>query len=124
MEGKAIDHRHRHSAMVVPSAPVLPPGGSDKRRIIMAYPLLRERPGSAALSPRGLFGALRAWLRARHEARRRRAYIESLLGFDDTRLHDIGLRRTDLFDALQSDSRAGYTLAQRRSANSRASLGG
>jgi hypothetical protein len=90
----------------------------------MAYPLLSERPGSAALSPRGLFGALGAWYRARREARRRRAYIESLLGFDDARLRDIGLRRTDLFDALQSDSRAGHTLAQRRSANSRASLEG
>jgi hypothetical protein len=85
----------------------------------MAYPLQSERPDSAALSPRGLLGAFRAWLRAAREARRRKAYIESLLGLDDTRLHDIGLRRTDLFDALHSDSRAGYTLAQRRSRNAR-----
>lgn len=89
----------------------------------MAFQLMSERSDSAAMSTRGLFGAIGAWLAAQRATRRRRMTLEALLGFDDARLSDIGIRRADLYDVLEQDGiRAGLTLAQRRANRSRAWL--
>jgi uncharacterized protein YjiS (DUF1127 family) len=91
----------------------------------MAFQLSSERPGVAAAPVRGAFAAVAGWLAAQRINRRRRMTLQSLLEFDDARLRDIGIRRSDLFDALEQDGvRAGSTLAQRRASRSRAWLDG
>lgn len=84
----------------------------------MAYLLSGERPAVAAAQSTHPFKALFAWLAKVNAARARRRALVNLLEFDDQMLDDIGIKRNDLFDAMQSP-RAGQTLAQRRAAASR-----
>lgn len=83
----------------------------------MAYSLSGERPAVAAAQSNPL-SALIAWVKQVNAQRARRRALVNLLEFDDHMLDDIGVRRHDLFDAMQSP-RSGQTLAQRRAAASR-----
>jgi uncharacterized protein YjiS (DUF1127 family) len=83
----------------------------------MAYLLSSERPAVAAAQSNPI-RSLFAWIAKANAARARRRALVSLLEFDDAMLDDIGIRRSDLFDAMHSP-RAGQTLAQRRAAAAR-----
>lgn len=83
----------------------------------MAYSLSGERPAVAAAQSHPL-ATLFAWVKKVQTKRARRRALVNLLEFDDHMLDDIGVRRHDLVDAMQSP-RAGQTLAQRRAAASR-----
>jgi len=83
----------------------------------MAYSLPGERPvsGAFAVSPSG---RLLGWLGKILAARRQRLSLAGLLEFDEHRLHDLGVSRQDIIEALrQPDRSAGHILAARRSRN-------
>jgi uncharacterized protein YjiS (DUF1127 family) len=80
----------------------------------MALLLSGERPSAAAvtLNPFRLAVAFVGKVRA---ANSRRQALNNLLSFNDGRLDDLGINRSDLFDAMAVEpSRAGRILADRR----------
>jgi uncharacterized protein YjiS (DUF1127 family) len=80
----------------------------------MALLLSRERPSAAAVSlnPFRLAVAFVGKVRA---ASTRRQALNNLLSFNDSRLDDLGINRSDLFDAMAVEpSRSGRVLADRR----------
>ncbi len=83
----------------------------------MAYLLSSERPAVAAAQSNSIRTFL-AWIAKVNAARARRRALVHLLEFDDAMLDDIGIRRSDLFDAMHSPY-AGQTLSQRRAAAAR-----
>lgn len=85
----------------------------------MAHLLSGERPAFAAV-PTSLLRSLANWFAKARQARARRVALEDLLEFDTARLDDLGINRSDLFDALDSQSaRPGLRLAQRRAESAR-----
>lgn len=85
----------------------------------MAHLLSGERPALAA-APTSLLRTLVNWFAKARQARARRVAFEELLEFDSARLDDIGINRSDLFDALDSRAtRPGLKLAQRRAESAR-----
>lgn len=83
----------------------------------MAYLLSGERPAVAAART-NLVRSIVGWFANARAARAKRRALINLLDFDASMLKDIGIERSDLFDALQS-RRSGQILAQRRAAASR-----
>ena len=83
----------------------------------MAYSLPGERPvtGAFAVSP---ISRLIGWLGKILAARRQRISLAGLLEFDEHRLHDLGVSRQDVVDAMRQPNRsAGPILTARRSRN-------
>jgi uncharacterized protein YjiS (DUF1127 family) len=80
----------------------------------MALVLSGERPAAAAssLNPVSMIATWFAKLRAE---RAQRIALKSLLELDTHRLRDLGIERSDLFDALQAERRPTRLLADRRS---------
>jgi uncharacterized protein YjiS (DUF1127 family) len=85
----------------------------------MAYSLSGERPHMAAvtLNPLRAFGL---WVAKARAARAQRIALGTLLEFDPHRLDDLGINRTDLFDALHHPDASSGRLTARRAENSRA----
>ncbi len=82
----------------------------------MALMLSGERPSTAAvtLNPFRLAAAFVGRMRA---ARARRQALHNLLALDAHRLDDLGINRSDLFDAMAAEpSRTARTLDARRAA--------
>jgi len=81
----------------------------------MALLLSGERPSAAAilLNPLRL---LAAWIGKVRAANARRQAFGDLLELPPHRLQDMGITRTDLFDALASDPARGSRLLQDRRA--------
>lgn len=79
----------------------------------MALVLSGERPAAAPLSlnPLRLVAHWFAQLRAE---RNQRVALKSLLELDPYRLRDLGIERSDLFDALHAEHRPTKLLADRR----------
>jgi uncharacterized protein YjiS (DUF1127 family) len=84
----------------------------------MAYSLSSERPAVAAvtLNP---FRAVARWVAKARAARAQRIALGTLLEFDAHRLDDLGINRSDLFQALQHPL-ASADLEVRRAEKSRA----
>jgi uncharacterized protein YjiS (DUF1127 family) len=83
----------------------------------MALMLSSERPSAAAVSlnPFRIAVAFAGKFRA---ANARRQALHNLLAMDTHRLDDLGINRTDLFDAMASEpSRASRVLSDRRAQN-------
>jgi len=82
----------------------------------MAVLLSGERPSAAAvtLNPFRIAVAFVGKVRA---ANSRRQALNNLLSFNDGRLDDLGINRSDLFDAMAVEpSRAARVLSDRRAA--------
>lgn len=85
----------------------------------MVHLLSSERPALAA-APSSLFAGLANWFAKARLARARRRTYASLLELEDSRLADLGITRTDLFEAMHSQSvRPGLKLAGRRAESAR-----
>ncbi|MBL8596473.1 MAG: DUF1127 domain-containing protein [Devosia sp.] len=83
----------------------------------MALLLSGERPSAAAvtLNPFRIAVAFAGKFRA---ATARRQALNNLLSMDPHRLDDLGINRTDLFDAMAAEpSRSGRVLSDRRAKN-------
>lgn len=80
----------------------------------MALLLSGERPSAAAILLYPL-RSIAAWIsKTRAAQARRRAFLD-LLALDNHRLKDLGVERSDLFDAMAAEeSRSGRLLADRR----------
>jgi len=88
----------------------------------MAHLLSGERPALAA-APTSLFRTLANYFAKARQARARRLALETLLEFDSARLDDLGINRSDLFEAMDSpSSRPGLRLTQRRAESARSWL--
>lgn len=84
----------------------------------MALMLSSERPSAAAVSlnPFRIAVAFAGKVRA---ANARRQALSNLLSMESHRLDDLGINRTDLFDAMAAEpSRSARVLNDRRAANS------
>ena len=84
----------------------------------MALLLSSERPSAAAvtLNPFRLAVAFMGKVRA---ASTRRQALNNLLSFNDSRLDDLGINRSDLFDAMAVEpTRTGRMLTARRAQKS------
>jgi uncharacterized protein YjiS (DUF1127 family) len=79
----------------------------------MALVLSGERPVAAAVSINPV-RALVAWFAKARAARTQRVALDSLLALDPHRLADLGINRSDLFDALHATQRPTSLLAERR----------
>jgi uncharacterized protein YjiS (DUF1127 family) len=85
----------------------------------MAHLLSGERPALAA-APTSLWQTLANHFAKARQARARRLALETLLEFDTARLDDLGINRSDLFEAMESpSSRPGLRLTQRRAESAR-----
>jgi uncharacterized protein YjiS (DUF1127 family) len=83
----------------------------------MALLLSGERPSAAAVTLNPLH-ILAAWFGKVRAANARRQALHDLLNLDAHRLDDLGINRSDLFDAMESGpSRSGHLLADRRARN-------
>lgn len=84
----------------------------------MAYLLSSERPTAAAV-PASLFAKATRWLVDGLRANSERRAVRSLLDLDDARLADLGVTRSDIYQALRGDSRhSGLSLARSRARRS------
>ena len=82
----------------------------------MALLLSGERPSAAAVSLNPFRYAVAFVGKVRAATSRRRA-LNNLLSFNDSQLDDLGINRSDLFDAMAIEpSRAGTFLDDRRAA--------
>ena len=82
----------------------------------MALLLSGERPSAAAVSLNPFRYAVAFVGKVRAATSRRRA-LNNLLSFNDGQLDDLGINRSDLFDAMAIEpSRAGTFLDDRRAA--------
>lgn len=79
----------------------------------MALVLSGERPATAAASTGLLQWMLRAVARARRN-RAQRSALKNLLTLEADRLDDLGITRSDLFDAMEAAPRFTRILADRR----------
>ena len=79
----------------------------------MALVLSGERPVAAPLSLNPLRIVARWFAQLRAE-RSQRVALKSLLELDQHRLRDLGIERSDLFDALCAERRPTKMLADRR----------
>jgi uncharacterized protein YjiS (DUF1127 family) len=85
----------------------------------MAHLLSGERPALAA-APTSILRILANFFAKAKQARARRVVLADLLEFDAARLDDLGINRSDLFEAMDSpSSRPGHRLAQRRAESAR-----
>lgn len=85
----------------------------------MAFLLSGERPAVAAVTLNPLRAVWR-WVAKARAARDQRIALATLLELDNHRLDDLGIRRHDLFEALQHPSAAtGHELSVRRARNAR-----
>lgn len=66
----------------------------------MAYSLPGERPAVAALPNNPLVG-VRAWLKRIRAAHARRIALTSLLEYEEHRLDDLGISRSQVIEALR-----------------------
>ena len=83
----------------------------------MALLLSGERPSAAAVSLNPFRYAVAFVGKVRAANTRRRA-LNNLLSFNDGQLDDLGINRSDLFDAMAVEpSRAARFLDERRAAN-------
>lgn len=83
----------------------------------MALLLSGERPSAAAVSLNPLRIAVAFAGKVRAAGARRRA-LNNLLSMDTHRLDDLGINRTDLFDAMAAEpSRTARVLDDRRARN-------
>jgi len=84
----------------------------------MSLLLSGERPSAAAVTLNPLRIAA-IWFDKVRAANARRQALHTLLGLDAHRLDDLGINRTDLFDALTVETnRSTRLLADRRARNS------
>ncbi len=84
----------------------------------MALLLSGERPAAAAVTLNPLRMAV-TWFAKVRAANARRQALHDLLGFEAHRLEDLGINRTDLFDAMAAEpARRRHLLADRRATNS------
>ena len=82
----------------------------------MALLLSGERPSAAAVTLNPFRYAVAFVGKVRAASARRQA-LHNLLSFNDGRLDDLGINRSDLFDAMALEpSRAARVLADRRAA--------
>jgi uncharacterized protein YjiS (DUF1127 family) len=89
----------------------------------MVHLLSSERPSMAAASSNP-FVALVKWFANARAKRARRLALRSLLDYDPHQLADIGVTRSDLFEAIQSDAaNPGLRLARKRAKTSQDWLG-
>lgn len=80
----------------------------------MAHLLSGERPHMAAVTLNPFRLAAR-WYDQARKARAQRAALGNLLNLDADRLNDLGINRSDLFDAMDAEPlRRGRILNQRR----------
>jgi len=79
----------------------------------MALVLSGERPAAAPLSLTP-FRMVANWFAQFRAERSQRVALKSLLELDPHRLRDLGIERSDLFDALCADRRPTKFLADRR----------
>ena len=80
----------------------------------MALLLSGERPSAAAVTLNPFRYAV-AFVGKVRAANSRRQALNNLLSFNDSRLDDLGINRSDLFDAMAVEpSRAARVLADRR----------
>lgn len=79
----------------------------------MALVLSGERPAAAAISLNPLRWAS-AWFAKARADRTQRLALNDLLGLDRHRLEDLGITRTDLFDAMAAEQHPTRVLAERR----------
>jgi len=80
----------------------------------MALLLSGERPAAAAVTLNPLRMAV-TWFAKVRAANARRQALHDLLGFEAHRLEDLGINRTDLFDAMAVEpSRSARMLDARR----------
>ena len=81
----------------------------------MALLLSGERPSAAAVTLNPFRYAV-AFIGKVRAANTRRQALNNLLSFNDSRLDDLGINRSDLFDAMAAEpARAGKILNDRRS---------
>jgi uncharacterized protein YjiS (DUF1127 family) len=81
----------------------------------MALLLSGERPSAAAVTLNPFRLAVR-WLGKARAANARRQAFHTLLSLDAERLDDLGISRSDLFDAMRAEpGRGARVLADRRS---------
>jgi uncharacterized protein YjiS (DUF1127 family) len=80
----------------------------------MALVLSGERPAAAA-SPLNPLRMVANWFAQLRAERYQRVALKSLLDLDPHRLRDLGIERSDLFDALHVERRPTKLLAERRS---------
>jgi len=85
----------------------------------MAYLLSSERPAVAAL-PLNPLAAIARWLEKTRTAHTQRLALKQLLEFDEHRLDDLGVTRSDLFEAMHNPATTGPRLAARRARSARA----
>jgi uncharacterized protein YjiS (DUF1127 family) len=84
----------------------------------MALLLSGERPTAAAVSLNPFRIAV-TWLGKVRAANARRQALHNLLGLPSHRLDDLGINRSDLFDAMGAEpTRGGRLLAERRAQTS------
>jgi uncharacterized protein YjiS (DUF1127 family) len=79
----------------------------------MALVLSGERPQAAAVSWNPVRFAAAWFAKARAERAQHQA-LTSLLDLDAHRLDDLGISRTDLFDAMRAEPHSTRLLAERR----------
>jgi uncharacterized protein YjiS (DUF1127 family) len=85
----------------------------------MALLLSSERPAVAAVNANPI-QAIFAWAAEVRAKRAKRVALSSLLDFDAAMLHDLGIDRQDVIEALrQPQAGAGAVLARRRAQSSR-----
>ena len=83
----------------------------------MALLLSGERPSAAAVTLNPFRYAV-AFVGKVRAANARRQALHNLLSMDSYRLDDLGINRTDLFDAMSAEpTRTARVLADRRAAN-------
>ena len=80
----------------------------------MALVLSGERPVAAASSLNPL-RMVANWFAQFRAERHQRVALKSLLDLDPHRLRDLGIERSDLFDAMRAEQRPTKLLADRRS---------
>jgi uncharacterized protein YjiS (DUF1127 family) len=66
----------------------------------MAYLLSGERPAVSG-SPNNPFVGVRAWIKRIRAAHARRVALNSLLEFEEHRLDDLGISRSEVVEALR-----------------------
>ena len=79
----------------------------------MALVLSGERPAAARVPFNPMRLVVNWFARVRAE-RNQRVALQSLLELDAYRLRDLGIERTDLFDAMIADHQSTRLLAERR----------
>jgi uncharacterized protein YjiS (DUF1127 family) len=87
----------------------------------MALSLPGERSVTAA-TPTTPIRAMFAWVAKANADRNRRNALKSLLALEDYRLHDLGISRSDIVDAMEAGSgrTSGMILNTARARQSRA----